>query len=290
MGNYTLYPGNSEVNIFATLVDDMGNPITGQNITFTLNGVFIRNVTVIEGIVNFTYTFVPEKQNIISGEYFNAGDYNIDISNGVLVFDSVISSNITLDKDKVKINESTIGKVIVVNSGNVKESDLSVVVKLPDNFILDTVPNGAIYDDIYNTLTWFIDDLNLKSSIEFEFTGIFTKSGDYTFNSNIFNNNISINDSTNIETLPNNNTGGTDTSGNNTDGNNTTDNNHNDNNTSDNEDKNTSKNTDDENNNSTNNNKNSNKVSATMKPTGIPITLILLVLLSSLGLITKKKQ
>lgn len=53
-------------------------------------------------------------------------------------------------------------KVTVTNNGNLKESDLKVVAKLPDNFVLNSIPCSAIYDESFNTLTCFIDDVDSK--------------------------------------------------------------------------------------------------------------------------------
>ncbi|RBQ23018.1 hypothetical protein ALNOE001_13050 [Candidatus Methanobinarius endosymbioticus] len=67
MGNITVlnltYLANTTIKVkngnnillFVNLTDDIGNLITGQNISFYVNGIFIGNGTVIEGKVNLTY-------------------------------------------------------------------------------------------------------------------------------------------------------------------------------------------------------------------------------------------
>ncbi|MGL4669644.1 MAG: hypothetical protein ACRCVG_03470 [Methanobacteriaceae archaeon] len=92
-----------------------------------------------------------------------------------------ITTDLTLNKDKVKVNESVTGSVTVTNTGNGTASNLTVVVQLPNNFIV-TNPNGATYDKKSHTLTWTI---NLTPGTEkvLSFTGKFTKKGNYVFSS-----------------------------------------------------------------------------------------------------------
>ncbi|RBQ24119.1 hypothetical protein ALNOE001_05060 [Candidatus Methanobinarius endosymbioticus] len=46
----------STIILYAKLLDDMGNTVTGQNISFYINGIFFANITSIEGYANINYT------------------------------------------------------------------------------------------------------------------------------------------------------------------------------------------------------------------------------------------
>ncbi|MGL4669645.1 MAG: hypothetical protein ACRCVG_03475 [Methanobacteriaceae archaeon] len=115
-----------------------------------------------------------------------------------------ITVDLTLDKDKVKVNESVTGSVTVTNAGNGTASNLTVVVQLPNNFIV-TNPNGAVYDKKSHTLTWTIN-LTPNTKQVLSFTGKFTKKGNYTFNSQTtLSNGSEIVNFANIEVVANNN-------------------------------------------------------------------------------------
>lgn len=152
------YSSSNIVSIFATLTDDMGNPITGQNILFYIHGANVINVTAVEEIVKFIYIFVLESEYLIHGTYDGIRNFTIIIFDEIIAYKSDIGPNLSLNKDKIEITES----------------DLKIVVKLPDNFVLDFVPDDAVYDASLDTLTWFIDTMVLGEFIVFDFVGYFT--------------------------------------------------------------------------------------------------------------------
>lgn len=102
--------------------------------------------------------------------------------------------------------------------------------------------------------------MNPGDSLSFDFIGKFINSGNYTFYSSVFNDNVSINNSALIEVIKedNNNTNNTNDT-NNTDINNT-------------------------------NNKNINQVYSGMKATGIPIIGLILIILSITGIGVYRKK
>lgn len=70
------------VTLYATLVDDMANPITGQNIIFYVNGIFVGNVTSIEGFANLTFTAIIPGTVPVNSIYEGTGDCLINIPTG----------------------------------------------------------------------------------------------------------------------------------------------------------------------------------------------------------------
>lgn len=263
IGNKTVYPSSKDnVILNATLIDDMGNPITGQIITFIIDGN-TYSAMVVEGKASIMYNFSSKGEYVLTGFYNGSGIYPINIYNGLIIFVGNLTSDLSLDKNKVKVNETVKGSVNISNIGNWKEEDVILVLTLPNDFILDIIPTNAVYDSQKNTLTWFIGDLNPGDSLSFDFIGKFINSGNYTFYSSVFNDNVSINNSALIEVIKedNNNTNNTNNTNdtNNTDINNT-------------------------------NNTNINQVYSGMKATGIPIIGLILIILSITGIGVYRKK
>ncbi|RBQ22674.1 hypothetical protein ALNOE001_16310 [Candidatus Methanobinarius endosymbioticus] len=76
------------ITIFPVSTDDIDNTATMQNIAFYLNGVLYENITVIEGLANFTFTIdgVPGGRISVSGSYKGIGDFDLIVSEGLLKF------------------------------------------------------------------------------------------------------------------------------------------------------------------------------------------------------------
>ncbi|OQD58824.1 adhesin-like protein [Methanobrevibacter arboriphilus JCM 13429 = DSM 1125] len=81
----------STITLFATLTDDMGNTVTGQNISFYIDGVFLANVTSIEGEAKLNYLVNQEPNSIIpvTGDYEGHTGYSIMIKNGELLIKTI---------------------------------------------------------------------------------------------------------------------------------------------------------------------------------------------------------
>ncbi|MDR0911351.1 MAG: hypothetical protein LBM96_01955, partial [Methanobrevibacter sp.] len=105
MGNKTVNvkPGSSVV-LNATLTDDMGNTVTGENITFFVNGTAIGNVTAIEGIATLNYNANTAGIVPVSGDYEGHNgfpinnligllDINLDLTAGLFVNSSKTTGN-----------------------------------------------------------------------------------------------------------------------------------------------------------------------------------------------------
>jgi hypothetical protein len=134
---------NQNVTLFAYLTDDMGNTITGQNITFIVNGTFIGNVTSIEGYANLSYT----TSNLlgvfsVTGDYTGHTDYLINIFNGQLVVKIATNSTIKVPEN-VKVGATTnISGVLSDEEGNsVANANISVDVG-GKTYVVATDSNG----------------------------------------------------------------------------------------------------------------------------------------------------
>ena len=254
--------------LFATLIDDMGNLITGQNISFYVNGTLIGSIEAIEGFANITY-FINAGEGIIpvNGNYMGNGIYDININNGALLFvnETTVNGDIGLDKKEYMVNETGKVNINVKNKGSHVAKNVKVKVNLDPNFLLNNtsiIVSHGYYDAIAGI--WYIDDLNPDEEAIMTFNGKFTEKGNYIFSILIYGDNF--NDSTSITNVlvkesstpkptpkptpePENNT----------------------------------------NNINTNNTIKNPVTSATMKETGIPVIAILLVFLASLGLLYRKQ-
>jgi len=120
LGNSTKYVEPSQnITLYAHLTDDMGNSVTGQNISFLANGKTIGSAMSVAGYASISY-IVPNSLDVIlvNGDYDGHVNYPIDILNGQLRFKE--EDNLIIpDKGTVENgNDSTYSK----KSGNVKGS------------------------------------------------------------------------------------------------------------------------------------------------------------------------
>lgn len=88
LNNSTIKVNNkTKINIYATLTDDMGNSITGQNISFYVNGEYIGVSDAIEGYATIEYTVIGNKNDNlqVTGNYSGHDPYAINIANGMIL-------------------------------------------------------------------------------------------------------------------------------------------------------------------------------------------------------------
>jgi predicted outer membrane repeat protein len=175
---------NTNVVLNATLTDDMGNLVTGQSISFFVNGTFIGIATAIEGVANLTY-FVSQGTGIVpvTGDYAGHAGFDIVLRNGqlLIVSNTTVTSEITLDKDEYRINETVKGTVTITNTGNNTATNVTTRVIFPSNFVLDSdsvVVSQGTFDP--TTGIWSIGDLAPGEQAIMTFTGRFTSAGEST--------------------------------------------------------------------------------------------------------------
>ena len=100
---------NTQVTVFASLTDDMGNPITGGSISFNLDNVLLGNVAVLEGKANITYTPNNLGFIVVNGNYNSSGSYPEDVNEGRLYVVLQIDSNSTvIVTGNLKVNQTVV--------------------------------------------------------------------------------------------------------------------------------------------------------------------------------------
>jgi len=260
------------VILYAILTDDMGNTVTGQNISFYVNGIYVGSSTSIEGYANLTFKVTGALGDVlpVNGTYAGIGDFPIIIMNGELIIR--LNTNSTITAPDAKENETiTISGIATDEDGDpIGNTEITVTIN-NQSFNVTTDINGE----------W---SLNFTSTIEGSFIAVVSWIGNSTHagftNSTTFNvvkeNDVIIEDNTDtennyyteikhkdgiyIENIPEDD-----------------DDNEDNTNTVDNIDE-----TDETTNNLTS--------KATMNKTGLPIIAIVLLLLSIIGLCFGKKQ
>ncbi|MGL4669040.1 MAG: hypothetical protein ACRCVG_00380, partial [Methanobacteriaceae archaeon] len=205
LGNSTILANNnSYVVLFAILTDDNGNFITGQNISFYVNGEFVVNVSSIEGYANISYLINNPLGGVVhvTGSY--PGSNNLIVNNGELLLFTTVNSSIKLDKSNYEVNDLVKGNITIVNTGNNTAFNVTVNVTYPSDFVLNstniTVSHG--YYDPTNQ-NWYIGNLASDEEATMTFTGKFTKTGKYTHTITISGNNFNNNTNTANTTITN---------------------------------------------------------------------------------------
>ncbi|WP_169805413.1 beta strand repeat-containing protein [Methanobrevibacter cuticularis] len=124
------------VTLFATLTDDMGNTVTGQNITLIVNGTNIGDVTAIEGYANISLIITGSAGDFlpVSGNYAGHNGYDINLLNGTLLIKLATNSTINVPSD-VKV-----GKTVIISGVLVDENGDSVV-----NAVINVAVDGSIF-------------------------------------------------------------------------------------------------------------------------------------------------
>ncbi|KZX15647.1 chlamydia polymorphic membrane protein [Methanobrevibacter cuticularis] len=114
----TVKNGNTVI-LYASLTDDMGNTITGQNISFYVNGVLIGTVESIEGLGNLMYTSNTLGILPINGSYYGHGTYSIVNKNGELNVTKLATNSTVNVPNIVKVKKTTtINGVLTDENGN----------------------------------------------------------------------------------------------------------------------------------------------------------------------------
>ncbi|WP_225369958.1 DUF11 domain-containing protein [Methanobrevibacter arboriphilus] len=169
----------------------MGNPITGQNISFYVNNVFIGNSTADEGYASINYLINQTKGILlVNGDYSGHNDQNITIKNGYLLISKTkVLSTIILNKNHYWVNETLNGVFKVVNIGDGDGENINAIITFPNSFKLYNFTVSKGYFDS-NTQIWYIGDLAVNESVNMFFTGSFKEKGEKVFVLNVNGDNI----------------------------------------------------------------------------------------------------
>lgn len=125
------------VLIFANLTDDMGNTITGQNISLTINDNHY-SLEAIEGAVSFNYTVdFMAGERIVNGTYDRSKLENTVIKSGLIRINPPVLSIIkTVDDKRNYVGDTVVYTVIVNNTGKGKAINVMVRDNLPEGLQL----------------------------------------------------------------------------------------------------------------------------------------------------------
>ncbi|WP_333658702.1 carboxypeptidase regulatory-like domain-containing protein [Methanobrevibacter sp.] len=151
LGNNTLKVlKDSIIQLNANLVDDRGNPITGQNISFYVNNIFIGSVESDEGSakLNYTVTGLPNNTLSVSGLYGGIGYYPIMINNGELKISKLVTNS------SINVSNGKVGKLLAISGVIVDESG---------NPVANARVSVSVGSMLYNVTT----DSNGKWSVNF---------------------------------------------------------------------------------------------------------------------------
>ena len=161
--------------IFANLTDDMGNTITGQNISVAINN---NNYSLpsVEGKISFNYTVdFMNGERVVNGTYDGSNLEKTVIKSGLIRINPPVLSIIKTVEDKRYYDgDNVIYTVIVNNTG--KGKAINVVVKdiLSKGLkLINTTSNkGKFIDDV-----WKIDELEIGEIINITYTCLLTSDG-----------------------------------------------------------------------------------------------------------------
>jgi len=144
--------------LYATLVDDMGNPVTGGNISFYVNGVYKGNATSIEGKANITYHVdLPEIGQVytVNGTYTGRQGFSLIMNPGLL---KLVEPNANLTVTKTVnatnvINGDLLTYIIIIyNNGPTDAVNVTVSEILDSRLVLlsSNSSQGTYNDRIWN--------------------------------------------------------------------------------------------------------------------------------------------
>ncbi|MDR2967583.1 MAG: hypothetical protein LBU74_06510 [Methanobacteriaceae archaeon] len=187
------------VTLYATLTDDMGNTVTGQSISFMVNGTSIGSANSVEGYASINYT-VPDFEDLlpVSGDYAGHTNYQIILLNGQLR--AAIETNSTINTpNNVKVGQkiNITGTATDKNGNPIANTIITVTVNGKTytvttdgngNWILSYTPTQA--GNIIVSVQWDGNDsyFGFINSTSFDVTGNDSNSTDENKTNNTDNN------------------------------------------------------------------------------------------------------
>ncbi|KZX17108.1 bacterial Ig-like domain protein [Methanobrevibacter cuticularis] len=136
------------VTLFATLTDDMGNTVTGQNINFIVNGTNKGSVTAIEGYANISLIITGSAGDLlpVSGNYTGRNGYDINLLNGTLLIKLDTNSTIVVSPNPVSIGENVTVSGQLANYTGVASVNVTV-----DGTLSNVAVNNGYWELNYTT-------------------------------------------------------------------------------------------------------------------------------------------
>lgn len=161
--------------IYANLTDDMGNTITGQNISFTIGDATYSGEAV-EGKTSFNYIVdFKSGQKSVNGYYDGSEIKNTVVKSGLIkVNPATLSIVKSINNLRYYIGDRVVFTVTVKNTGKVKALNVVVLDNIPSGLkLLGTNSNkGSLKDS-----EWIIDELDGGESAVITYTCELTAEG-----------------------------------------------------------------------------------------------------------------
>lgn len=171
-----VFPDSKVVMINATVCDDMGNPISGKNIKFTINGVENATLEVIEGKASYAYTIPAEGNYTVSGYYTGSDKGDYEVKDGMIVTYTLIKSIFIGEDATIYLGDNYTAKLTDIDGNPLANKDITLIINsITYNFTTDV--NGIIT----------IPNLVIG---QYNITGIFN--GDNVYSKSSFNANVSV--------------------------------------------------------------------------------------------------
>ena len=161
VGNVTVKDGQT-ATVNATLRDENGHPLNGQEISFTVNGTTQKKTTNSEGVATLNYTPTNAGSYTVTASYNGSVDYLTSIVNGTLTVDPVsyLYVNVTTSNNNLHPGDEFVVKYKLSNSGPDSASNVKLTFKIPEGleFVSTSVDTGNwAYDPTTRTVTWTLD-------------------------------------------------------------------------------------------------------------------------------------
>ena len=170
------FPDSKVVLITATVCDDMGNPISGKNIKFTINGEENAILEVIEGKASYNYTIPAEGNYTISGYYTGSDEGDYEVKDGMIVTYKLIKSIFIGEDATIYLGDDYTARLTDIGGNPLVNKTITLIVD-STSYRFTTDENGKIT----------ISDLILG---QHNITGIFE--GDDIYAKSSFNDTVSV--------------------------------------------------------------------------------------------------
>ena len=160
------HPGQ-KVTLTADVTDTDGKPVNRGEVQFTVNGIHLDPVSVVDGKATFTWT-IPDDWSAdfynILAEYSGEGSYLNSSGNGTLNVDpsAGLYLKLTTSNTNPKIGETFIITYKLGNYGPDTAENITITFQMPEGleFVSISVDSGSYtYDPATRTVTWTLDSV-----------------------------------------------------------------------------------------------------------------------------------
>jgi hypothetical protein len=169
LGNATVKVDTNTIIILnATLTDDMGNPITGQNVNFYVDEILIGSAFVNEGEINVNFnTDYNIGTLVVNGTYEGIGIHDIAMKQGTLLYQNNTNTTFIVTETWKYGQFVTISGVVTDEFGNLAENITFNVIVDGNDYLVTTENNGQWFLAYKTNKTGAIDIVAIFSGDEY---------------------------------------------------------------------------------------------------------------------------